>query len=84
MLSQCLCGGLIALNTYKIYFFDHFEELKNFELINFGYKPPLNLIQWSIISGGFKPSLILIFNFELERSDLTIPTISFAQFFVSA
>ncbi|MEM7726618.1 MAG: hypothetical protein AAF208_09630 [Cyanobacteria bacterium P01_A01_bin.45] len=29
---------------------DHFEEFKNFELINFGYKPPLNLIQWSIIA----------------------------------
>ena len=30
---------------------DPFEELKNFELINFGYKPPLNKIQWSSISG---------------------------------
>ena len=37
----------------------------NFELINFGYRPPpQSPIWWSSISGGFKPPLIVILNFE--------------------
>ena len=40
------------------------NHLLNFELINSGYRPPLNRIQWASISGAFLPPRTRL-NFEL-------------------